>query len=157
MVKQILRRTFIFYVKKTRIREIFKSNSILFYTLRYVANTNQIPFPMQSPSFLRLTCMEDDKCLICSQNLDEERKPYNFGEKGWRRLKLQATNWQKISIPERNDYYHCTKVYEKIKDFGNAFGQAYRACKKIFDLQYTKIKHRYGEKETLEQQGKFLF
>ena len=47
MVKQIPRRTFIFYVKiKTRIREIFKSNSILFSSLRYAANTNRISFAM---------------------------------------------------------------------------------------------------------------
>ena len=68
MEKQILRNTFIFYVKKTRIREIFKSNSIFFSTLRYVANTNRISFPMQSPSFLRLSCVEDEKCL-CSQDI----------------------------------------------------------------------------------------
>ena len=45
----------------------------------------------------------------------------------------------------------------KINDFGNAFGQVHRACKKIFDILYTKIKDKYGEKETLEQQGKLLF
>ena len=75
MEKQILRRTFIFYVKKnkqktnkkqkqqkktkqnnTRIREIFKSDRILFSTLRYVAKTNCISF--SSPSFLRLSCVE---------------------------------------------------------------------------------------------------
>ena len=71
---------------------------------------------MQSPSFLRLSCVEDKKYVICSQNLDGERKPYNFGEAGWRTLKLQGANWQK------NDYYYCTNVYEKIKDFGNTFG-----------------------------------
>ena len=49
------------------------------------------------------------------------------------------------------------QMYEKINDFGNAFGQVHRACKKIFDLWYTKIKDKYGEKETLEQQGKLLF
>ena len=44
---------------------------------------------------------------------------------------------------------------KKNKDFGNAFGQAHRACEKIFDLRCTKIKDKYGEKELLEQQGKF--
>ena len=38
-------------------------------------------------------------------------------------------------------------MYEKTKDFGSTFGQAHKACKKIFDLQYTKIKDKYGEKE----------
>ena len=89
---------------------------------------------MQPPSFLRLTFVEDEKRPICSQNLDGERKPSNFGEKGSRTLKLQCTKWQKIYIPKKSDYYYCTKVYEKIKDFGNAFAQAQRACKKIFDL-----------------------
>ena len=51
---------------------------------------------MQSPSFLRLSCVEDETYLIYSQNLDDERKPYNFGEKKWKTLKLQARNWQKI-------------------------------------------------------------
>ena len=88
--------------------------------------------------------------------MDDETKPYNFGEKGWRTLKLQAANWQKINIPEGNDYYYCTNVYEKIKDFGNAFGQAHRACKKIFDLRYRKMKDKYSEKEMIEQQGKIL-
>ena len=37
-------------------------------------------------------------------------------------------------------------MYEKIKDFGNAFGQAHRACKKIFDLRHTKTKEKHGEK-----------
>ena len=78
-------------------------------------------------------------------------------KKGWRTLKLQAANLQKVNIPEESDDYYCTKVYEKIKDFGNAFGRAHRACKKMFDLRYMKIKEKYGEKETLEQQGKFLF
>ena len=35
---------------------------------------------------------------------------------------------------------------KKIKDFGNAFGQPYRARKKILDLQYTKIKDIYSKK-----------
>ena len=82
--------------------------------------------------------------------MDDERKPYNFGEKGWRALKLQAANWQKNNIPEGNEYYYWTKMYEKTKDFGNTFGQAHKACKKIFDLRYTKIKDKYGE-------NKFLF
>ena len=60
----------------------------------------------------------------------------------------------KITIPRGTDYYYCTNVYEKIKDFGYAFGQADGAYKKIFDLWYTKIKDKYGEKETLERQGK---
>ena len=55
---------------------------------------------MQSPSFLRLSCVEDEKYLICSQKLDDERKPYNFGKKGWRTLKLQSANWQKIIFPK---------------------------------------------------------
>ena len=47
MVKQIPGRAFILYVKiKARIREIFKSNSILFSSLRYGANTNRISFAM---------------------------------------------------------------------------------------------------------------
>ena len=29
---------------------------------------------MQSHSFLRLSCVEDKKYVICSQNLDDERK-----------------------------------------------------------------------------------
>ena len=69
---------------------------------------------MQSPSFLRLSYVEEDKkYLICSQNLDEKKRPYNFDENGWRKLKLQATNWQKNNIPEGNDYSCCTNVYEK--------------------------------------------
>ena len=56
-------------------------NGILFSTLKYIANANCISFPMQSPSFPRLSCVEDEKCLICSQNLDDEREPYSFGEK----------------------------------------------------------------------------
>ena len=60
-----------------------------------------------------------------------------------------------INISKGNDYYYCTNVYEKIKYFGNAFGQAHRACKKIFNLRYTKIKDKYGKKEMLERQGKF--
>ena len=83
---------------------------------------------------------DDGKCLICSQNLDDEREPSSFGEKGWRTLKLQGANWQKNDITEGNDYYYCTNVYEKVKDLGNAFGQANRACKKIFDLRCMKIK-----------------
>ena len=59
----------------------------------------------------------------------------NFGEKGSRTLKLQAANWQKNNIPEGNNCYYCTEVYEKIKDFDNALGQVHRACKKIFDLR----------------------
>ena len=51
-----------------------------------------ISFPMESPSLLRLSCVEDKKCLICSQNLDDESKPYNFGKRGWRTLKLQGAN-----------------------------------------------------------------
>ena len=71
-------------------------------------------------------------------------------------LKLQAANWQKRNnISKVNDYYYCTNVYEKIKDFGNAFGQAHRTCNKIFVLPYTKIKDKYGQKEVLEQQSKF--
>ena len=57
------------------------------------------------------------KCLICSQNLDDERKPYNSGEKGWKTLKLHDVNWQKNNIPDGNDYYNCTNVHKKIKDF----------------------------------------
>ena len=53
--------------------------------------------------------------------LGGKRNPYNFGEKGWRALKSQAANWRKINIPEGSDYYYCTNVYEKIKNFGNAF------------------------------------
>ena len=45
-------------------------------------------------------------------------------------------------------------MYEKIKDYGYAFGQAHRAYKKILDLRYTKIKDKYDEKEISEQQGK---
>ena len=51
---------------------------------------------------------EDEKCLMCRQNLDNERKPCKFGEKGLRTLKLQGANWKKI------EYYFCTNVYEKI-------------------------------------------
>ena len=49
MEKQILRRTFIFYVKTPP--RICKSGSILFSTLRYVADSNRVSFPMQSTSF----------------------------------------------------------------------------------------------------------
>ena len=69
---------------------------------------------MQAPSFLRLSCVEGKKCLMCSQNFDDKRKSYDFGENEWRTLKLQAANWQKVNIPERNKYYYCTNVYEKI-------------------------------------------
>ena len=62
-------------------------------------------------------------------------------------LKLQGANWKNNNIPEKNDYYYCTNVYEKI----NPFGQAHRACQKIFDLRCTKIKVEQGEKEILEQ------
>ena len=55
------------------------------------------------------------------------------------------------NISEGNDYYYCTNVCEKIKDFGNAFGQAHRTCNEIFVLPYTKIKDKYGQKEVLEQ------
>ena len=78
--------------------------------------------------------------------LGGKRNPYNFGEKGWRALKSQAANWRKINIPEGSDYYYCTNVYEEIKNFGNAFGQAHRAFKKLFHLWHTKIKDKYGEK-----------
>ena len=70
-------------------------------------------------------------------------------------MKLQAANWQKNNFPEENDYYYCANVYEKTNDFGNAFGQAHRACKKMLDLRYTKIKDKYSEKDLLEQQGQF--
>ena len=70
--------------------------------------------------------------------MDDERKPYKFDKKGWRTLKLQGANCQKINIPEGNDYYYCTNVYEKMKDAGNVFGPGHRACKKIFDLSCTK-------------------
>ena len=43
---------------------------------------------MQSPSFLRLSYVEDKKYLICSQNLDEKKRPYNFDE-------TDGENWQK--------------------------------------------------------------
>ena len=36
---------------------------------------------------------------------------------------------------------------KKLRIFGNAFGQAHRACKKIFDLRYTKIKDKCGGKK----------
>ena len=62
------------------------------------------------------------------------------GEEHWY-YKLQ------INISKGNDYCYCTNVYEKIKDSGNAFGQAHRACK--------KIKDKYGKKEMLERQDKF--
>ena len=78
MEKQILRRTFIFYVKTPP--RIFKSGSILFSTLRYVAEANRVSFPMQSTSFLRLSGVEgveDEKCEICSRSLDHERKPFS--------------------------------------------------------------------------------
>ena len=64
-------------------------------------------------------------------------------------MKKGGEHWnykQQINIRKGNDYYYCTNVYEKIKDFGNAFGQAHRACKKIFDLRYTKTKEKHGEK-----------
>ena len=82
MEKQILRRTFIFYVKKKRNKKPPEKQHFIFYS-KYVANTNRISFPMQSPSFLCLSCVEDKKCLTCSRNLDGKRKPCNFGEKRW--------------------------------------------------------------------------
>ena len=78
MEKQILRRTFIFYVKTPP--RICKSGSILFSTLRYVADSNRVSFPMQSTSFLRLSGVEgveEEKCEICSRSLDHERKPFS--------------------------------------------------------------------------------
>ena len=143
--------------EKTSIRETFKSKSVLFYTLRYAANTNRISFPMQSPSFWHLSCVEDTKCLTYIQNLDDEKKPYTFGEKWWRTLKLQGANCQNMISPREIIIATAQKVYEEFKDFDNAFGQVHRACKKTFDLRYTKITDKYGEEEILEQQGKFLF
>ena len=47
-------------------------------------------------------------------------------------MKLQAANWQKKNnISEVNYYYYCTNVYEKIKDFGNSFGQAHRSIRTV--------------------------
>lgn len=72
-------------------------------------------------------------------------------------LGTQDANWQKVNICEWNDYYYCAYVCQKIKDFGNACGQAHWACKKTFNLWYTKIKDEYGEKDVLERKGKFYF
>ena len=72
-------------------------------------------------------------------------------------MKLQGANWQNMISPKEIIIATAQKVYEEFKDFDHAFGQVHRACKKTFDLRYTKIKDKYGEEEILEQQGKFLF
>ena len=94
---------------------------------------------MQSPSFLRLSYVEDKKYLICSQNLDEKKRPYNFDENGWRKLAKKIIFPKEMITPTAQ---MCVK-----KDFGNGFSQAHRTCNKIFDLQYTKIKANMAKKK----------
>ena len=50
---------YIFLAQKARISEAFKSNVS---ALRYVGSANRISFRTQSLSFLRLSCVEDEKC-----------------------------------------------------------------------------------------------
>ena len=76
--------------------------------------------------------------------MDNGRKLYNFGGKVWKASKLQAANSQKINIPRGHDYYCCTNVYEKIKDFGYAFGQ--ELIKKYLTFNIQKLKTNMAKK-----------
>ena len=73
-----------------------------------------VAFSFLLPSFLHLSCVECEKCVICSQNLEEERKPCISGEKGLKTLTLKAAYCHKIKIPEGNDYYYCTNVWQRL-------------------------------------------
>ena len=99
---------------------------------------------MQSPLFLCFSCVKDEKCLICSQNLDNRRNFTILVEKCEKHQKLQAANSQKINIPRGHDYYYCTNVYEKIKDFGYAFDQ--ELIKKYLTFNTQKSKTNMAKK-----------
>ena len=106
---------------------------------------------MQSPSFLSLSYEEEEKCLICNKCFSDKEKAYNFGEGGWENFKSKAKKWQTLDIPEDNEYFIYTTVYETISNFNKTFGKSHRNCKKAFDLRYQKIKEKYGEKVIVEQ------
>ena len=90
--------------------------------------------------------MEDEKCLICSQ-IQTTKEDYKIlVKKGGENCKLLIV--KKLIFPKEmiiTTAQMCMKEL-RIFSFGNAFGLAHKACKKIFDLWYTEIKDKYGEK-----------
>ena len=83
--------------------------------------------PEKDDPYLKLSLSFDSICVTCETEIKTNKS--KLQDNGSNNFKIQAKQWQKITIPSGDSKYTYTKLYDKIKCFDCAQRFAHLSCR----------------------------
>ena len=102
-------------------------------------------------AFLNCKNPDENLCLLCENEIGKEKKTA-FGEKGWNNVTEKAREWSNLNIPQNDQCYGFTKVFEKIEGT-NLAGYAHNSCRIKFRTKCELFRQRFGVRDCIEERN----